>query len=145
MSRKHRLDPILQHAETQQDTAAKNLAAALAQKKQAEEQLQQLLGYRHDYKKIQLQSQGHSIEELQNHQGFISKLGQAIEQQEREIERLERNVAQHIAYWQQAKTRSDGLDQLIQKHHRQSEQKEARAEQKEMDEFAGRMGRNRQL
>ncbi len=144
MSRKHRLDPILQHAGTQQDEAAKRLAGILAQKKQAEEQLEQLKSYRQEYKKVQLQAQGHSVGELQNHQAFISKLGQAIEQQEKELKRLEGDVAQHITFWQQSKTRCDALDNLIQKHHQRTLQKEARAEQKEMDEFAGRLARHKQ-
>lgn len=138
MSRQNRLDPILHHAETQQQDAAKRLSNLLQQQRAAEQQLQQLTSYRKEYAAVQLNGAGQSIEELQNHQTFIVQLGKAIEQQEMVLIQLQRQVEQHKTYWQQAKTRCDALSGLIDKQALKALQKENYREQKETDELSSR-------
>lgn len=138
MARKHRLDPVLHHAETQQQDAAKQLSLLLQQQRADEHQLEQLENYKREYSAAQLNRAGHSIQDLQNQQTFVTQLGKAIEQQKLQLEQIKRQVIQHKTFWQQAKTRCDALSGLIDKKALQEQQRENYREQKETDELSSR-------
>lgn len=138
MTRKNRLDPVLHHAETQQQEAAKRLSQLLQQEKAAQAQLNQLMHYRQEYASAQLNSVGHTVQELQNQQSFVTQLGKAIEQQDMQLKHIQGQVVQHKTYWQQAKTRCDALSGLIDKQAQYEIRKELHREQKETDELSSR-------
>lgn len=138
MPRKNRLDPVLHHAETQQQEAAKRLSELLQQQRASEEQLRQLLGYRQEYAAAGVNQQSRSVQDLQNQQSFVNQLGKAIEAQQLQVDQIQRQVEQHKTYWQQAKTRCDALSGLIDKQAQNEIRKELYREQKETDEISSR-------
>ena len=135
---KNRLDPILHHANTQQQDQAQRLSTTLKTLRDAEAQLQQLLQYREEYSSRQTGGNAFSVEDLHNQQLFINQVNKAIEQQQHNIEHLSRQSQQQRIFWQQSKTRADAIDELIQKQANQARKREEYREQKENDEFNNR-------
>ena len=136
---------LLAQAERQRyDALAEHLNAETA-KRAAEAQADQLVTYRREYEQrwsAQFCREG-KIELVRCYQGFIQRLTQAVEQQERfavhaaeQVERAEAIVRGH-------EVRAASLKKMIERRLRQSEANSARIEQKESDDRAVRAAWNR--
>lgn len=135
---KHRLDPVLHHANTQQQDLAQRLSSSLQQLRDSESQLEQLLKYRDEYSSKQTGGNAFSVQDLHNQQLFINQVNKAIEQQQQNIDNARRQVQQEKLFWQQSKTRCDAIDELIQKQSKKHKQRAEYREQKENDELNNR-------
>lgn len=136
---------LLSQAERQRyDALAEQLKAETA-KRAAEAQAEQLVAYRREYEQrwsAEFCREG-KIELVRCYQGFIHRLTQAVEQQERaaahaavQAERAEAIVRGH-------ELRAAGLKKLVERRLRESEAHSARLEQKESDDRAVRASWNR--
>jgi flagellar protein FliJ len=126
------------------EALAEQLKAETA-KRAAESQVEQLVNYRREYEQrwsAEFCREG-KIELVRCYQGFIHRLSQAVEQQQRaaadaaaQVERAEGVVRGHDM-------RAAGLKKLIERRLREGEIAAARIEQKESDDRAVRAAWNR--
>ncbi len=136
---------LLAQAERQRyDALAEQLKAETAQRA-AEAQAEQLVAYRREYEQrwsAEFCREG-KIELVRCYQGFVHRLSQAVEQQQRvaahaavQAERAEAIVRGH-------ELRAAGLKKLIERRLREGERASALIEQKESDDRAVRAAWNR--
>ena len=136
---------LLAQAERQRSDALAEQLKAETAKRAAEAQAEQLVAYRREYEQRwseQFCREG-KIELVRCYQGFIQRLTQAVEQQQRvaahaavQVQRAEAAVRAHDV-------RAASLKKLIERRLRQSEANDARNEQKESDDRAVRASWNR--
>jgi len=136
---------LLAQAESQRDAALAEQLKLEAACRAAAAQAEQLVLYRREYEgrwRAEFCREG-KIELVRCYQGFIQRLTQAVEQQQRvaahaavQVERAEAIVRGH-------EVRAAGLKKLIERRLRQSEANDARNEQKESDDRAVRASWNR--
>lgn len=140
MPRRFPLQPLLDLAHDHTDAAARNLNQLKARWNEAEQKLQQLLGYREDYRQRLLQSTklGIQANSLKDYQLFLSKLDLAIRQQSEEIERCKQRWEQGRQEWQNQQRKLKAFDTLSQRHKRSEKQREDKQEQREQDELSRR-------
>jgi flagellar FliJ protein len=136
---------LLAQAERQRyDALAEQLKAETA-KRAAESQAEQLVAYRREYEQrwsAEFCREG-KIELVRCYQGFVHRLSQAVEQQQRvaahaavQAERAEAIVRGH-------ELRAAGLKKLIERRLREGERAAALIDQKESDDRAVRASWNR--
>jgi len=130
-SRSERLQPAVEQAQRRQKDALQRLAEEQQKLAQAEQQLEELQRYRRDYS---LSDGGLTVSALINRQQFVDRIDQAIVQQGRLIERLQRHLASARERWLQAHAREHALDSVVERLRRQEDQREQRLEQAEVDE-----------
>ena len=136
---------LLAQAERQRDDAFAERIKAQTAQRAAAAQAEQLVAYRREYEQRwseQFCREGR-IELVRCYQGFIERLTQAVEQQERiaahaaaEVERAEAIVRGH-------EVRAASLKKLIERRLREGEANDARNEQRESDDRAVRATWNR--
>jgi flagellar FliJ protein len=136
---------LLAQAERQRYEALAEQLKAETAKRAAQAQAEQLIAYRREYEQrwsAEFCREG-KIELVRCYQGFIHRLTQAVEQQERiatlaavQAERAEAIVRGH-------EVRAAGLKKLVERRLRQSELADARIEQKDSDDRAVRASWNR--
>ena len=130
-SRSERLQPAVEQAQRRQKEALQRLAEQQQKLAQAEQQLDELQRYRRDYG---LSDGGLTVSALINRQQFVDRIDQAIVQQTRLIERLQRQLESARERWLQAHAREHALDSVVERLRRQEDQREQRLEQAEVDE-----------
>ncbi|GLQ48894.1 flagellar export protein FliJ [Dyella flava] len=130
-SRSERLQPAVDQAQRRQKDALQRMAEQQQKLAGAEQQLEELRRYRRDYR---LGDGGMTVSALLNRQQFVERIDQAIVQQERLIERLQRQVEAARQRWLQAHARENALDNVVERFRQQEQQREQRLEQAEVDE-----------
>ena len=130
-SRSERLQPVVDQAQRRQKDALQRLAEQQQKLAHAEQQLAELKRYRADYG---VSGGGLTVSALLNRQQFVERVDQAIVQQARLIERLERQVQAARERWLQAHARENALGTVVDRLRNQEEQREQRLEQAEVDE-----------
>ena len=136
---------LLAQAEAQRDEALAEQMKLDAARRASVLQAEQLVTYRREYEQrwsAEFCREG-KIELVRCYQGFVQRLTQAVEQQQRvaahaavQVERAEAIVRGH-------EVRAAALKKLIERRLRQSEAHDARNEQKESDDRAVRASWNR--
>lgn len=139
------LDVLKQLAQDDVDCAARKLGMMRAQRNEAERQLQALLDYRHEYRtKLQAATQsGIAASGWRNFQQFIETLDTAIAKQRDLLVQASERVAACQREWQQHKRRFNSFDTLATRAADRENQRLARLEQRENDEYAARLARLR--
>lgn len=130
-SRSDRLQPAVDQAQQRQKDALQRLAESQQKVTHAEQQLEELKRYRRDYR---LGDGGLTVSALLNRQQFVERIDQAIVQQTRLIERLQRLVDAARERWLQAHAREHALGTVVERLRTQEHQREQRLEQAEVDE-----------
>jgi len=131
---------LLAHAERERNAAMAEAKRVEMEHRNAQRQVEQLQTYRRDYEQRWSTQFSHSggIDILHCYQGFVTRLGQAIDAQERvtllAAQRLER--AQEA--WQEQEMRVASVRKLIERRGREERGAEDRREQKQLDEHASR-------
>jgi flagellar FliJ protein len=135
---------VLEQAEQQRDEARSALQRATDAHQHAQAQAAQLLDYRRDYERrwsAQFQAGGR-IEIVHCYRGFMDRLTQAVEQQQRiaghaatQVERARASLAGH-------ELRVGALRKLIERRHQEMRVAAGRHEQRQTDESAARMSRD---
>ena len=136
---------LLSQAERQRyDALAEQLKAETA-RRAAQAQAEQLIGYRREYEQrwsAEFCREG-KIELVRCYQGFVHRLTQAVEQQERAAAHAGVQVERAEAVLRGVELRVAGLKKLIERRLRQGEANDARLEQRESDDRAVRASWNR--
>jgi flagellar FliJ protein len=130
-SRSDRLQPAVDQAQRRQKDALQRLAEHQQKLAHAEQQLEELQRYRRDYS---LADGGLTVSALLNRQQFVDRIDQAIVQQAKLIERLQRQLEGARERWLQAHARENALDSVVERLRKQESQREQRLEQAEVDE-----------
>ena len=130
-TRSDRLQPAVDQAQRRQKDALQRLAEHQQKLASAEQQWEELQRYRRDYS---LGDGGLTVSALLNRQQFVERIDQAIVQQGRLVERLQRQVETARERWLQAHARENALDTVVERFRTQEQQREDRLEQAEVDE-----------
>jgi flagellar FliJ protein len=136
MSPSKRIKPVQQVAATRERDAARTMGHARQLLAQEEAKLVQLKQYHQEYlaRFQQVSSQGMSAAQLQEYRAFLSKLDDAIQQQEKVGATSVANHTTHRDNWKQKRTRTQALDKVVQRYRREERKSADRVEQKENDE-----------
>lgn len=136
MTRSKRMNPVLRVAEHREKDAARRLGQTQQRLRQQQDRLRELIGYRDEYnlKFQQTCGAGVDVKQLQEYRLFLSRLNDAIAQQQRVIVNAEREVEQARAGWLSTRTRSQALDKVRDRFVDAERQEAERREQADLDE-----------
>lgn len=137
-SRSDRLQPAVDQAQRRQKDALQRLADHQQKLAHAEQQWDELKRYRRDYS---LGDGGLTVSALLNRQQFVERVDQAIIQQGRLVERLQRQLEAARERWLHAHARENALDSVVERFRTQERQRDERQEQAEVDERMQYRGR----
>lgn len=127
-------------AEKDVENAAQHLGAMRRGYQQAEEQLNMLIDYQHEYR-TNLNtdmSQGIGSQRWINYQQFIQTLEKAIEQHRQQLNQWSQKVEKALTFWREKKQRLQAWETLQDRQLAAATLAENRLDQKKMDEFAQR-------
>jgi flagellar FliJ protein len=130
-ARSARLQPAVDQAHRREQDALQRLAEQQRRMAYVQKQLEDLERYRREYS---LSAGGLTVSALLNRQQFVDRIGQAIVQQVREVERQRRVLEAARLQWLQTHARERALDSVVERFRVQEQQSEQRQEQAEMDE-----------
>ena len=132
---------FLSHAEHERNMAMAAAKRAEMEYRNALYQAEQLQTYRRDYEQRWSGQFGHGggIDIVQCYQGFIARLGQAIEAQQRVALLAAQRLEQAQESWQQHEIRVASVRKLIERRGREQRGADNRREQKQLDEHAARL------
>lgn len=138
-SRAKRMKIVLTLAEKAEDEAAKRLKEQADLVKLEQEQLEGLKAYSDQY----LQSysslrSGVTAQDMINYSGFISRLAEAIKEQQLKIERLQQGLDKLKAQWSITHQKRKALEDLIERMKKEESVALEKLLQKELDELANR-------
>lgn len=139
MRRSQRLQPVLHLASEAESEEAKRLYAMRMQLHREEAQLRDLVAYKTNYEADALRSgSGIAPHQLSMYQQFLTKLREAMQQQEKKREHFQRLMEEQRVRWHEAHVKVKSLSQLISKYVQEEQVAEGKREQKAMDEVAAR-------
>jgi flagellar protein FliJ len=140
MSTLQPLIALLAQAERERDELQADLLRARGAQQTAQAQAAQLRQYRGEYEQRfgAKREAGTTIEMLRVTQGFVARLTHAVEQQERVVAHAASRVAVAEVQWREAELRVASVRKLIERRMAEVRSGADRAEQKVVDEYAGR-------
>lgn len=145
MAQSFPLQLLLERAQDDLDTAAKQLGRAQRERTDAQSQLDALMRYRDEYRVRFAESaqSGMPAGNWRNFQAFLDTLDAAIEQQRRVLAAAQTRIDAARPEWQ-AKKRTLGSYEILQaRGARQDAQRAAKREQRDADEHAAKVLRMR--
>lgn len=140
MARRFPLQSLLDLARDQSDDAAQKLQSLKVIWQSAEDKLAQLQEYREEYRRRLQEStrQGMQASSWREFQLFLDKLDGAIKFQADEVAACEHRWGEARVEWLEQQRKLKAFDTLSHRHRRSEEKREAKVEQRELDEFAGK-------
>ncbi len=140
MASTQQLETLIDLARRETDDAAKRLGAALKAVAEAEEKLNMLVGYRDEYGRRfdASQQQGMTPMAYRNFQAFMEKLDTAIKGQQEIVRHSKARGDKEKQLWQDAERKRMSFSTLRDRAEAQELKKEAKRDQKAMDEHASR-------
>jgi flagellar FliJ protein len=133
---------LLAQTERERDEAWAEAQQAMQSQQSAAAQSDQLLVYRREYEQrwsAQFRTEGR-IELLHCYRGFMDRLTQAVEQQQRIAEHAAAQVERTRQALAEREVRVASVRKLIERRRQELRLTADRAEQKQTDEFGSRMG-----
>jgi len=143
MAKPSPLSTLADLAQNDTDAAARELGRLQGLRTQAEQQLNQLTQYRHEYRgRMQaVAAEGMTSSRWQDFSRFLDSLDQAIRQQTAALAKAEADLLAGRNRWQHQKRRLNSFDTLIARAEAREDQIAARREQRANDEYAARLAR----
>lgn len=140
MAQQSAIATLIELAEKDADEAAKVLGKAISAHEDTISKLNLLLQYRSDYEaKLQnMAAGGLTISQFSNFNAFIAKLDEAVNGQQMVVRDAERRVELAKANWQAIEKRRLSYQTLKNRADTAQQQKEAKRDQKQTDDFASR-------
>jgi flagellar protein FliJ len=138
---------LLRHAESDRDCALAACDLASRTEQSALAQLHQLVGYRLDYEargKDQF-SQGGAMALVHNYREFMTRLSQAVDQQQRAVQAATAGKDAALKALRERELRVASVAKLIERRSREIRLSGERREQKHFDEMAARIVRGAPL
>ncbi len=136
-SRVKRFGELERLAGSREQEASRRLAATLDALREKEQQLDQLRTYLDEYQQQSRAAQGTDPTRWENYRLFLSRLSEAIQQQERELTDARARYAEEASSWRESHARTQALTKLVDKYRREDRQRMTELEQKELDELLG--------
>lgn len=135
-----RFDFLLKLSVDEREDAAKALQSAQSLWLNAKLKLEQIDGYRAEYRqRLTSNSQkGISVTQWRDYQIFLLKLDTAAQQQQQEVQRLHKHYQNALLLWQECEKKVKGFEALKERHEMGEQRKELLREQKLLDEFNSR-------
>ncbi|TBR43175.1 flagellar export protein FliJ [Marinomonas agarivorans] len=137
MKRSKRMQILVDIAKSKEDQAAKLLAQQRLKLASDKEQLEQLKEYANQYES-ERNLLGLNANLIANYQHFVTRLEQAVQQQNMAITQAEQQTSFALGQWLEARAKTQSMHALQQKHVKQEEKQEEKREQSQLDEFAMR-------
>ena len=140
MANKSPIDTLIEIAERETDGAAKKLGKAIRYHEETIAKLNLLTQYRDDYdiRFKENAAKGISASQYGNFLSFLSKLDSAVDGQKIVVKEAERRITAAKDQWQASEKKRLSYNTLDQRAKAAIEQKEAKRDQKQTDEFAAR-------
>ena len=137
---KSRLHPLVTVADSQEQTAAADVAKIIKEQRVLREQIATLKAYSHEY---DLNARGltQSNASFSDRRLFLLRLNKTISQLGEQDEVIDQKLLQQMDRWKKSKNWVKSLEKLVQKQYFTHQEKVQRAEQKEQDDLAGRLVR----
>lgn len=147
MTQPFTLQPLLNLAQHQNDTATRTLGQLNQQQHSSQQKLDTLLEYRKDYQTRWQETarNGLSPAGLRNFQEFMNKLDEAIVQQTRMVEQSKLSTQRGRSEFDATQRKLKSFDTLQQRHFEMQSKIAGKAEQKALDEHTGRLVNHRML
>ncbi|MFN4238766.1 MAG: flagellar export protein FliJ [Vogesella sp.] len=135
-----KFDLLIRLANDRLDAAAERMRKAQAAQQQAENTLLQVKGFIQDYQQRMLQQgqAGTSVAQWADFRLFMQKLGDAEQQQQREVDRAMQRFLMEKQAWLQQRKQLKSYEVLQAREKVRLALKQRRQEQKALDEFAAR-------
>lgn len=137
MKRSKRMQVLVDIAKNKEAQVAKLLAMQRAKVEADKEQLVQLKEYANQYES-ERNLLGLNANLIANYQHFVTRLEQAIQQQNNVISQSEQQANFALTQWLEAKAKTKSMSSLQEKHLKQEQAIENKQEQRQSDEFAMR-------
>lgn len=136
---------LLAHAERERNGAMSEAKRVEMEHRNTLRQAEQLLAYRSDYEQRWSARFSHSggIDIVHCYQGFMVRLGLAIEAQLRVTQMAAHRLEHAQAEWQQQEIRVASIRKLIERRAIEARSADGRREQKQLDEHSARASWNR--
>ena len=140
MTQKSPISTLIEIAEKDTGEAAKRLGKAISAHEETEKKLTLLLQYRDDYAQRFQDgaAKGLSAAQYTNFLSFIGKLDGAIEGQKQVVKDAEHKIHLAKTSWQENEKKRLSYDTLHNRAQMTQQKKEAKRDQKQMDEHAAR-------
>lgn len=141
MAQAFRFQFLLEQSQEKSDKAARLMAEIKAQWQAAEQKLQQLQGFVDDYRNrfVAAQSSGLSVSQWRDYQLFMAKLDAALKQQVGEVELFRQRFDEAKARWLDTQREVKAMQALAERQARTELARQAKREQKELDEYASKL------
>lgn len=139
--RSKRMQPVAHFAEQNEQDAVRIFVEAQNALEASEQQLQQLLHYREEYKQqlSDQQRQSISMRRVRDYQEFIDNLSGTIESAYQDVIVKKQICDEKKQLWLACRSRSHALNSVVEKYRHEESQHRERQEQKEQDEHAQRV------
>ncbi|MFZ6686194.1 flagellar export protein FliJ [Undibacterium sp. SXout11W] len=140
MANKSPIDTLIEIAERETDDAAKKLGKAIRYHEETIAKLNLLIQYREDYdlRFKENASKGISASQYGNFMSFLGKLDSAVDGQKLVVKEAERRIGTAKESWQASEKKRLSYNTLDQRAKSVIQQKEAKRDQKQTDDFAAR-------
>ena len=143
MKRSKRLQVIVDLKAKNEKKALETLGKVQTQKQTVEHQLESLQQYSQEYlsKYKALGESGVKIQQLLEFRSFMSKLDQAVIEQQQVISTLDEEISKARMHWKILYQKRQSLEKLVQSAFNEEQYIENKKEQFEQDDRASRIGR----
>ena len=140
MSRSKRMKPVQRVAESREQAAVQKLGQSQQYLDAQRARLEELCTYRDQYSASFQASggQGLNASRLQDYRVFLSRLNEAIRQQEAIIDQCTSQHEQTRQQWVETRSHHQAIDKVIERYRSEEQKNRDRREQQEQDERAQR-------
>ena len=147
MAQRFPLEPVREVLRQRTEDAANSLQAHAGRLRAAEAKVGELEGYLREYEGMRLRTlqEGAAAARLRDFDVFLERIREALDQQRTEESRLRATWEAARQHWEEHSRRQHAIDVLAARHVQREQQREGRAEQKLLDEFAARSHRAAQI
>lgn len=138
MAKHFPLQPLLEYSQHRMDLAERTLLLLRRRVDQEKQRLEELRNYRREYEQRLEGSarQGITIHLWRDFHVFLTRIGQAIEQQEQTVAQAEARWNQAHEHWLSQRRKVKAYETLAQRHHQAERQRQDKRDQRVLDEQA---------
>jgi flagellar protein FliJ len=140
MIKSKRFEPIHEIATSSANDLSRVMGDAGRKVAELEHQLEQLQAYRDEYVRNSTQSSGAmDAVKLQNYRSFLSRMGEALSQQQKSLEHARKEFDKRRAQWSEKRIEAESLNRVVDRFRKEEQNAADRREQREGDDAAMRL------
>jgi flagellar FliJ protein len=140
MIKSKRFEPIHEIASSSANDLSRVMGDAGRKVAELEHQLEQLQAYRDEYVRNSTQSSGAmDAVKLQNYRSFLSRMGEALSQQQKSLENARKEFDKRRAQWSEKRIEAESLNRVVDRFRKEEQNAADRREQREGDDAAMRL------